>query len=158
MPPSDRNESIRTPLLQALMDDDPESTSDPRLSPKAQAKRIRESVRDDIQQLLNTRERCVSWPKELSELRRSVLAYGVPDVTGANLASTEKRATFLEGLADALRRQEPRLQRLKLSSLENSDPLDRTLRFRLEAAVRVEAGPEAAVFDFQLEPVTQHFE
>jgi len=153
----DQEALIRLPLLPALLDDEPDSAREARPSARAQARRFRESVRRDLQDLLNTRQRCLGWPKELTELDRSVLDYGVPDLTGANLSSPEKRNAFLAGLGDAIRRHDARFRTITVTSLDNSDPHDRTLRFRIEATLRVETGHETAVFDFQLEPVTRHF-
>jgi type VI secretion system protein ImpF len=155
---SDEEQPLRAPLLPALLDDDPDSTSDPRSSFRAQVQRLKESVRRDLQDLLNTRQRCRSWPRELGELERSVLDYGVVDVTGANLASADRRSAFLAQLAAAIQRHDARFQSVVVSPLDNSDPQDRTLRFRIEAVLRVETGAETAVFDFQLEPVSRRVE
>lgn len=158
MPRHDLDTPIRLPLLDSLMDDDPESGADPPTSPRALHKRYRGSVRRDLQNLLNSRQRCRSWSKDLEELTRSTLDYGVPDVAGANFASQDRRNAFMESLAGVIRNNDPRFQSVKVVPLENTDPLDRTLRFRIEATIRVEAGPETTVFDFQLEPVSRHFE
>ena len=117
-----------------------------------------ESVRIDLQNLLNTRQRCYSWPKELQELDRSVLDYGIPDLTGANLASAGRRNAFLEQIASIIRRHDARFQAVKVQPLDGKDPSDRTLRFRVEAVLRVETEAETAIFDFQIEPVTRHVE
>jgi len=158
MPRDDKQVTIRPALLSSLLDDEPDSTSEPRLGFKAQARRHKESVRQDLQDLLNTRQRCLSIPKSFTHLARSVLDYGIPDVTGANLSTPDRRAAFLDELAKVIRQHDARFQSVKILSLDNTDPHDRTLRFRIEATLRVETGRETAVFDFQLEPVSRHFE
>lgn len=147
-------ELVRLPLLDALF----EGEGADRDTPGSRMRRLKDSVRRDLQDLLNTRERCLGWPAELRELERSVLAYGVPDLTAANLASQERRNAFLQELAAIIRRQDPRFQRVHVQSLENTDPFDRTLRFRIEATLKVETGAETAVFDFHLEPISRRFE
>lgn len=156
--PDDDDLNIRLPLLAALIDDDPDTTTESRQSFRTQARQIKETVRRDLQDLLNTRQRALSWPKELTELDRSVLDYGIVDVTGANLASNERRNAFLAQIAAAIRKHDPRFQSVVITPTDNSDPQDRTLRFRIEATLRVETGPETAIFNFQLEPVSRRFE
>ena len=146
------------PLLYSLLDEDPDRQQDSPPSPRTQARRLRDSIREDLQDLLNTRRRCLSWPGELSELQKSVLDYGIDDLTGANLTSKAKRDAFLEELGRVIRRNDKRFLSVQVQSLENADPYDRTLRFRIEAKLKVETGSNHAIFDFQLEPVTRHIE
>jgi type VI secretion system protein ImpF len=42
--------------------------------------------------------------------------------------------------------------------LGNADPLDRTLRFRINAMLRAEPAPEPVVFDSALQPTTGNVE
>lgn len=155
----DDSESIRRlPLVYALTDDAPEESTEIMPNARTMSRRFRETVRQDLQDLLNTRERCISWRKELAQLSKSVFDYGVADVTGSNLASADQRQAFLDELGQTIRRNDPRFQSLSIHSLDNSDPYDRTLRFRIDARIAVDTGQDTAVFDFQLEPVSRHFE
>ncbi|MFO1052655.1 MAG: type VI secretion system baseplate subunit TssE [Planctomycetota bacterium] len=154
----DDEPEIRLPLLLALTDDDPDSQVESRGQMRARLRQFRESVRQDLQDLLNTRNRCISWPREYEQLERSVFDYGIADVTGINLASPERRAQFLGEIAQVIRRHDARFEEVHVVPLDSQDPLDRTLRFRIEATVRVEAGRDTATFDFQLEPVSRHVE
>jgi type VI secretion system protein ImpF len=144
----------RLPLIDALQRE--EGTA--RESSQARLRRIKESVRRDLQDLLNTRQRCQGWSPGLEHLERSVFDYGVPDITGANLSSQNSRAAYLRDLEGVIRRHDPRFTSVKVEAVESPDPLDRVLRFRIEATLRVETGPEQTVFDFRLEPVSRHFE
>ena len=144
----------RLSLIDALVEGD-DAGSD---STGRRLRRLKENVRRDLQDLLNSRQRCIGWDSELEELKASVLDYGVPDLTGTNLASQERRAAFLRELEATIRRHDPRFQSVKVQSTDNTDPYDRTLRFRIEGTLRIESGAEQAVFDFMLEPVTRHFE
>jgi type VI secretion system protein ImpF len=55
----------------------------------------------------------------------------------------------------AIRRWEPRFAQLAVSMVENSDPADRTLRFRIEALIYADPAPEPLVFDSYLEPASR---
>lgn len=46
-----------------------------------------DSVHRDLEKLLNTRWRVVSWPPSLTELEHSLVNYGIPDFAGVNMSS-----------------------------------------------------------------------
>jgi type VI secretion system protein ImpF len=115
-------------------------------------------VRRDLENLLNTRQRALSWPKNLQELDCSLVSYGIPDFAAINLGSAEGRDEVRRVLELTIRRNEPRFQNIKITLLDNVEPLDRVLRFRIEALLRVEPTPEPVTFDSVLEPVTGNFE
>ncbi len=154
MPLDDEN-GIRQSLLWSLIDEDPEQKSEESLSSRRQMDRVRESVRQDLQNLLNTRQRCLSCPAEFEELRRSVFEYGIVDLSGANLASAERREAFLAEMRVVIGAMDPRLVDVQVTSLDNSSSEDRTLRFRIRATLRLESESEKTSFDFRMEPVSR---
>ena len=107
----------------------------------------------DLENLLNTRCRCGSFPKELTELETSLVNYGIPDFTGAGLASAAGRAEFLGMVQSCIERFEPRLRNVRVSLLQHDkEPLDRVLRFRIDAVVSTEEDAEAVAFLSTMEP------
>jgi len=145
-------------VLDRLLDDDPTVSQE---TPKSRSQVLRElklSVRRDLEDLLNTRRRCKSWPEHLSELERSLVNYGIPDITGMDLAAGRSRQGFARLLEGVIRRFEPRFKSVRVQMFENADPLDRTLRFRIDALLRAEPAPEPVVFDSSLEPATGNVE
>jgi type VI secretion system protein ImpF len=145
-------------VLDRLIDDEPTST---RESPKSRSQVLRElkqNIRHDLENLLNTRRRCKSWPENLSELEVSLVNYGVPDLAGAALGSAEGREEFRRIFETVVRLFEPRFARVSVEMLGNADPLDRTLRFRIDALLHAEPAPEPIVFDSALQPATGNVE
>ena len=65
---------------------------------------------------------------------------------------------FVRSIESVIRRYEPRFKSIRVTLLDNVEPLDRTLRFRVDAVVYAEPAPEAVVFDSSLEPVTGNVE
>lgn len=151
-------EELRLPLLDQLLDDDPDSQEEPPPSSGQVYRSVVNALQRDLLELLNTRERCMSVPPGMKELSRSVFAYGVPDVTGANLASVGDRDAFLAGLVPVIKRCDPRFKTVKIIPSDKSESGERILRFRIEATVQVETSAETVAFDFKLEPVTRNFE
>jgi type VI secretion system protein ImpF len=144
-------------VLDRLLDFEPETN---RESPKSRNQVLRElkqSVRRDLENLLNTRQRCLEWPDGLKELRQSLVNYGIPDFTGANLGAASDHEDFCRTLQAIIRQYEPRFKTVKVSLLTNVEPLDRTLRFRIDALLIADPAPEPVVFDSTLEPVTGNF-
>jgi type VI secretion system protein ImpF len=115
---------------------------------------MRDTVRRDIENLLNTRQRCRGWPDGLDDLEQSLANYGIPDFTGTDLSADERREEFRATLETVLRRYEPRFASVSVTML-TGDKLDRTLRFRIEALIRADPMPEPIVFDSYVDPATR---
>lgn len=145
-------------LLDRLIDDDPSTTREPPKSQTQVLSELRTSVQRDVEHLLNTRCRFSTWPPEFEELERSILAYGLPDLTAANLAAAEPRAAFLRLVESLLRRFEPRFERVRVEPGRGGSGIDRILRFRIDGMLRAYPAPEPIVFDSAIEPTTGRFE
>ena len=118
---------------------------------------LKESVRNDLENLLNTRWRCVNWPPDLDELDLSLVNYGIPDFTGASFAANSDREQLRRIIERIVRAFEPRFKTVRISLVENADKDDRTIRFRIDALLYADPAPEQVVFDSQLEPSTCQF-
>ena len=119
--------------------------------------RLRECVRRDLEDLFNTRWRCSSWPPNLDELSVSLVNYGIPDFTGADLGDPDRQKEFGRILKRVVENYEIRLRNVKVIN-ESSFKRDRTLRFRIEADLLAEPAPEPVVFNSELKPLTGKFE
>jgi type VI secretion system protein ImpF len=141
-------------VLDRLLDDAPDVQREAPASTHQYLRDLRDSVRRDLENLLNTRKRLLAWPPK-SEGERSVLAYGVPDLTGRNFSSKQRRADFLRSVEEVLRRFEPRFKRVKVTAIESEEALERTLHFRIDALLHAEPVPEQVAFDSTMEPVSR---
>ena len=141
-------------VLDRLLDDEPEVKREAARTRNQLLRELKLSVRRDLENLLNTRRRCLGWPADLTELERSLLNYGIPDFMGANLAAVEGREQFCQALQGVIRTYESRFKAVKVRLLDNGDPLDRTLRFHIDALLRADPAPEPVVFDSAVEPGT----
>jgi len=139
-------------VLDRLIDEEPDIKSEPAKSRMQVLRDLKESVRRDLECLMNTRIRWIDWEPHLDELERSLLDYGIPDITGANLGATKDREIFCRKLETMLEQNEPRFKTVRVVQLSNADAIDRTLRFRIEAMLRVDPAPEPVVFDSTLDP------
>jgi type VI secretion system protein ImpF len=150
--------AIRLSILERLIDDDPGASVDPPASPRKQLRQLRLAIRRDIQMLLNSRERCMSCPDELTELKTSILEYGMTDISTKVLSSEEDKDLLYQMIQETVARFEPRFKSVRVLPAIDSVPGDRTLRFRIEAVVFADPVPEELVFDSMIEPITRSVE
>jgi type VI secretion system protein ImpF len=141
-------------VLDRLIDDEPGVRRDPPQSRTQVLRELKQSVRRDLENLLNTRQRCLPHPQNLSELEFSLVSYGMPDVIGTTMAGNEGREQLRTILEEIIRRFEPRFKTVKVELLDGAESLDRTLRFRIDALLHATPAPEPVTFDSALEPVT----
>lgn len=109
MPELTPKERLQPSLLDRLTDDEPGTKQEPRERRVLSMQRLRESVRRDLSWLFNTVS--LSAVQDLSgypQVVRSVLNFGIPDLTGHSLSSID--VTGLERLLrQAIRDFEPRI-------------------------------------------------
>ena len=151
----DKKKKLRASILDRLIDNDPQSSVDMDANKHHKLKNLRHSVRRDLENLLNTRYKIMEPAEEYKELELSLLNYGLPDLATVNMSDEDKKQEFIENFETILREYEPRFKTIKVSYLDNTDKLDRTLRFRIDATLYADPYPEVIVFDSVLEPVTR---
>jgi type VI secretion system protein ImpF len=145
-------------VFDRLLDDEPANSRETAASRRQVLRELKRSVGRDLENLLNTRQRCGSWPAPLTELEQSLVNYGIPDFTGVNMSIAAERERLRGVIQQVIEHYEPRLKTVRVKLLENSEAYDRTLRFRIDGLLKVDPAPEPVVFDSQLEPSTSTFE
>ena len=145
-------------LLDRLLDDAPDVLIDPPRTRQAQVRDALESIRRDLEAVLNTRRCPTSPPAGLQRLRRSLLTYGVGDFIGANMTTREQRQVFAAALEEAIRDCEPRFRNLSVAVLDPRDAGERVLRLRIEAMVVLEDSAMPVLFASSINPATLRFQ
>lgn len=150
-----KKKKLRPSILERLIDNEPHNQTEIDQEGYQLVKQLRESVRRDLENLLNTRYHVIEPPEELLQLEKSLLNYGLPDLATVNIIDINKRQKFIEKLEKTLAEFEPRFKSVKVSYFENKDHADRTLRFRIDAEIYADPLPEVIIFDSILESVTR---
>ena len=148
---------ITPSIVDRLLDFDPKVSTE---APKSRSQGLRElkqSVRRDLEWLLNTRHTAEKVPEGLEETNRSIAIYGLPDFTGLSSKNIDDRKSLIRNIETALRIFEPRFTNLKVT-LEELNSIERGVRFRIQATLRVEPTPEPVVFDTILQMGSGEFE
>jgi type VI secretion system protein ImpF len=111
---------------------------------------MRDSVRRDLEDLLNTRQTHAGMPEGYQELNRSVLAYGLPDVLTLEAITGKQREEIGEKIRRIIELFEPRLRDVTVRYLPGENAAQRSIRFHIDARLCVDPAPEVA-FDTVLE-------
>jgi len=145
-------------LLDRLIGGD-DTTASPR-SRGMSLSELRQSVTRDLENLLNTRRVLLGeLPERLTEVCRSLQAYGLPDFSSSDLRVEEDRLRIEETIQQAVERFEPRLERVVVFVDETrSSSANRRIHFRIDADLKVEPNPEPVMFDAVLELTSQQYE
>lgn len=151
----DKKKKLRPSILDRLLDDEPENNNEVDPGQHQKLRQLRNSVRRDLENLMNARFRVMEPNEEFQELDNSLLNYGLPDLATINITDLDKRKEFTSKMEKILKGFEPRFKDVNVSYMENNDNLDRTLRFRIDATLYADPSPEVVVFDSILEPVTR---
>ena len=145
---------VQQPLLDRLIDDAPDQQRDPAMSGADSMLALRNSVRRDLEALLNARRRWRSWPVHLSHLASSPVGYGIPDFASGAFSDARRREELRLEIEATIRRFEPRFLSVRVHLIDTQDRLETTLRLRIEAVVHAEPAPEPVTFDTLVDPTT----
>jgi type VI secretion system protein ImpF len=150
MPETERDQEVVPSVFDRLIEE-----HDPRRRYHPSTAQLTMAVRQDLEDLLNTRQRCVSLPPGTDKLEFSIVNYGVPDPLGYDLSSPDRIESFREEIETAIKRFERRFTRVRVSLMEDRGTVDRILRFRIEASMSMELGREFLIFSLDVEPATK---
>jgi len=143
--------TVQQSVLDRLVDDDPSSQSEGPMSRAESVRALKESLRRDLEALLNTRRTAEEAPEGLTEVAASVYHFGLPDISSMSRDSPETQSRLTRLVEEAVALFEPRLTAVKVAAV----PDDRTrfgeLRFVIEGTLELDPVPERISFDTVLE-------
>jgi type VI secretion system protein ImpF len=152
------NEIRVTPsVFDRLIDYEPRMSQEPPKSISQSLKELKEAVKRDLEWLLNSRSYPGDIDERLEEVPNSVVAYGLPDVTGVSVNNQYEMTRLQKSLETAIKNFEPRFLDLKVT-LEPIENTERALKFKIEAFLNTEPTPEPITFDTVLELGSGDFE
>ena len=130
-------------LKDRLFDPDAMGT---RAMPGYNLEQVLDSVRDDLEDLLNTRRSFQLSETKYPELALSIATYGLPDLTSLDTASLAKRDAIGRILEKVIALYEPRLRNIR-AVMEPPRPNELSATFRIDADLRSRPGPPGGVPD-----------
>ncbi|WP_005032960.1 type VI secretion system baseplate subunit TssE [Holophaga foetida] len=150
--PTSRQTLVSSSLLDRLMDDRPDLSSESQSEFLFDVARYKRAVARDLELLLNTRstymgeENLESFPLA----KGSVLMFGISDLSSLSLLNPQDRVFLQDNLRKTIDCFEPRLANVKVS-LEISRDTHHVMRFRVDALLRVHPTRPPVSFDAMLQ-------
>jgi type VI secretion system protein ImpF len=117
----------------------------------------RESLKRDLEWLLNTRQPVMPALESFPLTSASVFNFGLPDIHSFDKSSGKGSEALTRELEECIRTFEPRINQLHVY-LSRSDPLSRSLKFHIEGQVSYEDMDEDIKFDTVLELISGEYE
>ncbi len=148
---------ITPSVLDRLIDHEPQDTSELFKSRSQTLHELKASVARDLEWLLNTRRTAQIETNGSEEIRKSVVAFGLPDLTSLSSDKSSDWRALAKYIESALSIFEPRFFNVKVT-IDTSDEHLRTPRFRIEANLDVDPAPEPVTFGTDLESGTTQFQ
>jgi type VI secretion system protein ImpF len=136
-------------VLDRLIDDEPQISREPPASRQKTLQQLKQSVRRDLEWLLNSRRSIEALPDDLREVSSSVAAFGLPDFSAFSVKNPSDQNRMRRSIEEAIRLFEPRMMDVTVT-LEPARDAERRVRFRIDANLRVEPAPEPVTFDTTL--------
>ncbi len=146
----DLSQALVPSVLDRLMDPDSSGTVARR---GYSIEQIVNAVRRDLEEILNTRRGVTEIPAEFPELKVSPINFGLPDFGSIATSTRAQHEDVGRLMEEAVERFEPRLRNVRVALIETSDGKDTTLRFQIEARLRMDPYPDVS-FETVLELTT----
>jgi type VI secretion system protein ImpF len=152
------DDQILPSVFDRLIDNEPSVKEESPHSRSQLMFELKQSVRRDLQNLLNTRWKCEVWPPEYETLELSLVNYGIPDFSGVNMGGPASQKRLIQIVERAIEFFEPRFLRFTLFPIENKKKFDRTLKFKIEGLLKAEPAPEPVSYDTIMDVSSAEFE
>jgi len=117
----------------------------------------RDSLKRDLEWLLNTRQPVIAAMESFPATAASVLNYGLPDIHSFDGSAGREKSQLTGALEKCIRAFEPRISHPRVF-LTRTDTLSRSLRFHIEGQITYENMNEEIKFDTILELTRGEYE
>ena len=147
-------------LLDRLLADHPEESREPAWREVQVVRVLKASLCRDLQNLLNAHRLLTTIPEVYSELKTSLLNYGLPDLQSMEVREDHDLGLLCRLIEESIQAFEPRLQGVRVRPVidaEGKKPIDRRVRFEIEAVLVVEPLREPVLFSSSLDVASGEF-
>lgn len=147
-------------LLDRLLDDHPEETREPAWRDVQVVRVLKTSLCRDLQNMLNAHRLLATIPDAYAELKTSLLNYGLPDLQSMEVREDHELGLLCRLIEESIQAFEPRLQGVRVRPIidaEGKQPIDRRVRFEIEAVLVVEPLREPVLFATALDVSSGEF-
>jgi type VI secretion system protein ImpF len=140
-------------LLPSLLDRLTDTTSQGTFRHGQDLDQVVDSIRRDMEELLNARPPYMDIPDDWPEVKNSLMTFGLPDLISATIATDSDKAELARLVEGIVARFEPRLRNIRAVLMESPGAEHRDVRFHIEAEINVDPAPKVT-FETVLELTT----
>jgi type VI secretion system protein ImpF len=140
-----------------LLDFDPDMAADAPIGIGERLRRAKDSIRRDLEVLLNTQQPLGAEMTALPEIETSLLKFGTPGFHGLMLATRQQRMRLARSIQELINVFEPRLYKVSVGLGDEKAEANRLLHLRLRASFKFDDTEETLVFDTTLDPAIRQF-
>ncbi|MGH9614209.1 MAG: type VI secretion system baseplate subunit TssE [Bryobacteraceae bacterium] len=142
---------VQQSLLDRLIDLDPKNSQELPMTRAQSVRGLKNSLRRELEWLLNTRSIPEPAPRGLTEVRRSLYHYGLSDLSSMSADDSEDRLKLLRMIEQSIEMFEPRLMNVRVSESHDKVAGSRQVHFVVQALMRMDPAPEQVYFDTVLD-------
>ncbi len=150
MPRADAQQGLLPSILDRLIDPESQGTSWLR---GYDLEQMIDAIRRDLEELLNAHPPFIQIPEQWTELQKSVLTFGMPDLMSVTVMTTAEREELGKIVEGVIARFEPRLRNVRAALVESPKGESRDVRFHIDAEINADPAP-AVAFETILELTT----
>jgi type VI secretion system protein ImpF len=132
---------LRPSLIDRLVDPESEGKSGRR---GYTVEQMIDTVRRDVEDLLNSRRMTEVGADLFPEVRRSIVTFGMPDLVSIQTSMGHATARVAQELEEAISRFEPRLVNVRAVPLGGQDPRKLRLEFQIQATLKMDPSPDVS--------------
>ncbi|HEY0006426.1 MAG TPA: type VI secretion system baseplate subunit TssE [Pyrinomonadaceae bacterium] len=137
-------EGARALLFERLMDDDPKSLKEePHPFRILNKKELKESVRRELERLLNTR--CSVPTHLLGDVERTIINYGIPDFSSFSAQNADDQRRLAQIIRETINAFEPRLRQVQVT-VEPFQKSNRALWVKIDGVLLIGSVTEPVSF------------
>lgn len=155
---SPRSAGLQPSILDRLMDDELSAPGDTVDARQINVFEFKAAIARDLESLLNSR--CVDaddFRERYPLAAASVLFYGIRDLSSLSLLDPIHQARLRDQIRRVIDRFEPRLTQVRVA-MEARHDLERRLRFRVDAILRVHPAKPPVAFDAWLHLASSQYQ
>jgi len=138
---------ITAPLLSRLIDQQPDIQYERESGRDIQVPELYEAIRNNLENILNTRKPCLQVPHYFTELEQSLINYGMPDFANSYYGNHHAQNRLCQDIKSLIQHFEPRLQQIQVTVQKNDQAVERILKLRIEAMLKLIPKPSPAIFE-----------
>jgi type VI secretion system protein ImpF len=143
--------NVQQGLIDRLIDLEPDNHLEVPMSRAESLRQLRMAVKRDLEWLLNSTRMPIEVPESCAEAEKSVLFYGLPDISSISGQDAAQQQRLQRSLEEAIETFEPRLARARVTTRERFRATKQSITFHVEAMLMIDPAPERISFDTVLE-------